>query len=123
MKRKPLKRVSDKLRVLNALCKPTRDQFRQEFPVCMSCETHPAADVHEITSGAAREHVLGEPRLLLSVCRECHERLDNTAVWTVAKQIAIRIHAEIARTVWVANDVRGRAQTGVTAEEVLEVMK
>ena len=123
MKRTPLKKVSDKRRVLNALCKPTRDQFRQEFPVCMICETQPAQDVHEITRGAAREHVLGEPRLLLSVCRECHERLDNTAVWTVAKQIAVRMRWEIVRTVWIANKVRGRAQTGVTAEEVLEVMK
>ena len=123
MKRKPLKRVSDKLRVLNALCSPTRQQFREEFPTCMICETQPAQDVHEITRGAAREHVLGEPRLLLSVCRECHERLDNTAVWTVAKQIAIRIHAEIARTVWVANDVRGRAQTDVTVEDVWEEMR
>ena len=95
MKRKPLKRVSDKLRVLNALCKPTRDQFRQEFPTCMLCETHPAAYVHEITSGAARAHVLGEPRLLLSVCRECHERLDDTATWTVAKQIEVRMRWEI----------------------------
>ncbi len=109
--------------IIAALCAPTRKQFKEEYPVCMMCQTQPSQDAHEITRGIGREYALANPRLLLSVCRECHERLDNADEWPIHRQLYVRLLRELDRMVHDANESMGWAQTAITVEEVLDYTK
>ncbi len=66
------------------------------------------------------QKALREPRVWLALCRQCHEEMGDYSLWPLARQLACRVHWEVVRLVWVFNDLRGRAQTDMTVNDVLE---
>jgi hypothetical protein len=117
---KPLARVSKKRRTLNALLNPGRVGFLLLVETCMVCRKEQACDCHEICRGAAREECLHHPRLWLACCRSCHELMDDYSKWPIEKQILLRLQWELEQTCKEANEVRGRAATAITPQDVLE---
>lgn len=123
LKRKtPLKRVSKKRAMLNALMNPGRTGFVLLAGRCMVCGDADAIDCHEVCRGSAREACLHQPRLWLALCRPCHELMDDYSTFPIVKQLAIRIRWEIKKTIQEANQVRGRAPGAITAAEVIECL-
>ena len=62
---------------------PIREQFRMEHPGCMmiGCKNR-ATDIHEICRGVFRKDSLGEPAVLLSLCRTCHDLVQRLRLAT-----------------------------------------
>lgn len=99
---------------------PERKAFVEAAGVCMACLSEFVCDCHEIARGPAREAALSEPTLWLALCRSCHEEMDDMKKWPLARQLALRVLADMNANMALLNRVRGRAPTAVTAIEVMK---
>lgn len=110
-------------RIIDALCAADRKTFLLEWPKCMICRKAPSCDAHEITRGIGRQHALVNERLMLSVCRRCHSKIDDASQWPIEKQLALRTVHEIEASVLDACEARGRDAEAIDAAEVYEYME
>jgi len=115
---KALRKESERRAKLRAVVNPGRKGFVLLAEVCMVCKQAEATDPHEICRGSSREECLKHPRLWLALCRRCHDAVGDYSLWPIERQIACRIEWETRQTIFEANDIRGRAQTAMTYEEV-----
>ncbi len=78
MKRSPLRKVSNKRAVENALYLKLRKQFLEENPDCKLCGM-PAHDIHH-RRGRFKKRLV-EVEFFLSVCRACHTIIHENPKW------------------------------------------
>lgn len=126
MKRSRLKPVSDKRRKLLMEVTHVRDQYRATHPWCEACLRRRTDDLHEITRGAGREASLGEPRVILALCRECHDAFDDPEVWPVARQAALKVSTaptDFGVDLTIFDKLRGRAPGALDPTEVFSWLK
>jgi len=120
-KKKPkgLAPVSKKRRKLNREAKPTRDQLRKDFKLCMKCGKRKATDIHEIPRGCNRENALKYREALLYLDRDCHEELGDYALWPPSRQYALKLVADPEHyDRELLNALRGKDTDAISASDV-----
>lgn len=103
-----------------AKVKPFRDAYRKAFPSCQYCSSVPATEIHEITSGPAREAALEKRESWLHLCRDCHDYLQGRPV---AAQCAVKLlqdprYFDLA----IINELRGRSDRAIELSDVAEFL-
>ena len=88
-----MRRKSKKTAALDARLKPIRNRYLLSFPLCQYC-SRPTSDVHEIVRGANRGEAKKHPAAWLSLCRDCHDKMDDYSVWPPARQVALKMLAD-----------------------------
>lgn len=110
-----LRRVSKKRAKQIRMEKPIRDALLRVNPICQWCNSEESVDPHEISRGYARQLATGDPDLILCVCRNCHDSLDDNLENPPELQIARKLCIIIAKY----NRNRARANA-VTLRDVFE---
>lgn len=124
----PIARVSKKRRRLMAKVKDDRDDFRSSGDWCEACGEVFGVElmqVHEIAKGIHREKALEHRGCQLRACEKCNlYELNDYSKWPLERQLA-RVLANRPQdfNLQVFNDVRGRAQTAVTLEDVAQWLR
>lgn len=120
--RKPLRKVSKKRAMLNAMVNPGRKGLVLLAGKCMLCHENDAVDCHEMCRGAYREECLSHPRLQMALCRLCHDMIGDTKEWPIERQIAARIYWEMQQTITEACQVLRRADAAIECDGVLKYL-
>lgn len=114
-----IKRVGDKTAKLKRETNPERAARKESVGCCMICRKPlppDELDGDEIARGYARQECLKHPELTLISCRRCHDRTQNEPP---AKRIMYIILWEIDQRCKLYCELRGTAETHVTAEDVI----
>ena len=53
--------------------------LRANHPFCQVCGIKPSTEVHHVVKWTADESARLDPRLLMAVCRSCHEQVEKSA--------------------------------------------
>lgn len=80
IKRKPIRKVSQKRAKQVAIYLKVRLEKLNEQPDCEVCG-HPATECHHI--GGRMEEKIHDKNNLLSVCRLCHQRIELNPEWAI----------------------------------------
>ena len=117
LKRSRLPSRSKKRAKLMRKVGPKRKEFLESVGACMfeGCGLD-ACDPHEIACGHARADCLDEFELVMGLCRKHHKIVQH---WPPAKQIAMRTLWKLKQVCRLYCELRGTAETHVTAEEVI----
>lgn len=112
---------SDKRRAEASTAEAEREAFALEFPQCMvpGCRRQ-SCDVHEIARGPARRAAYLERCAWLSLCRICHDAMDDYSVWPLDRQYALKALRDTAfYDRQRLNELRGRAPDAISEQEVI----
>ncbi len=98
---------------------PSRHEFLLDHMYCMVCGSY-ACDVHEMARGCHRSVAVKHRCCWLSLCRQCHEEMDDYAVWPLTRQLAVKLlkdpeYFDLLKF----NSIRGRAPGAITLAEVV----
>ena len=83
-----MRRVSKKRAKIERKLEPFLDAYRAEFPACQICYMVPATDIHELCRGKDRLKARHERALIMHVCRECHDYIQNESF---GRQLAAKL--------------------------------
>lgn len=86
-----MRRQSQKRQKLCDEMGPLREAFKIRFHTCWRCLQNPSSDCHEITRGPYREKALRVPALWMALCRGCHDKMGDTRVWPIERQLALKL--------------------------------
>lgn len=113
-----LRKVSAKARRRNRAVSKVRQAIKESLgcEVCLYGFPESSLDVHEIAAGRGRQAALGEPMLLMAVCRGCHDEIQGTKA---ATQIATKARWVIHETCKKYCEAMGLSYSAVTPEEVV----
>lgn len=114
-----MRRQSKKRAALMRVAGPQRKAFVESVGACMVCRQRNAVDCHEIVNSAGREKCLTEWRLVMALCRQCHEIVQPLPP---AEQIALRHKWEITQDCLLFCDLDSKAHTYVEYGDVLDAM-
>lgn len=117
---KPMRKQSKKRAKLMRTVGPERKAYIAEFGKCMACGSRKRLCVHEMAKGSHREAALSEPCTWLVACWLCNTRyLEDYSIWPLARQLATKLKYDPDRfDLERFNEIRGRAATAITIEEV-----
>lgn len=91
--RKPIKKVSDKRKKLNALYSILRTQFLKDHPKCqasIACQQGESTDIHHLFWGKDREKHLNDFSNVLAVCRKCHKFIHDKLSAEEARRLGFK---------------------------------
>jgi len=113
-----MRRMSLKRRQLIADTEDARNAFRMQHPRCMICG-EPMSDIHEMARGSLRSRAYKDRHTWLSLCRKCHDAVDDYAKWPLARQLNVKQHSDpefynLERF----NEIRHRAPNAIDQSEV-----
>lgn len=116
-----MKRQTNKRRAEDRTADAAREEFAVEFPRCMvpGCQRS-SVDVHEIARGPARRVAYQERCAWLSLCRTCHDAMDDYSRWPLERQYALKALRDTEHYNRVRlNEMRGRAPDAISEREVI----
>lgn len=118
-----LNKTSQRQRALDREAEAARDAFASQFPRCWICGSTQDVDTHEMVCGSDRQKGVKHRCTWLRLCQwKCHLKVQSDYTrWPIAAQLALkRIRDESFYDRAKVCELRGRADTAVTTDEVLE---
>ena len=88
-----MRRKSKKTAAIERRMKPIRENYLLGHPLCHVC-SRPTSDCHEIVRGSDRWKAYQHPGAWLSLCRACHDLMDDYSIWPPARQVALKMLAD-----------------------------